>query len=61
VLLEKFEGSFVNCIRQSKKSSRTLIELVIDNFSSYRDEALFLGRSGSLSSLLCDCRRVFLL
>jgi len=43
VLVEKFGGTFVNCIKQCNKSSRSLVQLIVDNFSSYRDEALFRG------------------
>ncbi|KAG5874797.1 hypothetical protein JTB14_012433 [Gonioctena quinquepunctata] len=44
ILIEKFEGSFENVVKQSKKSASKLLELVIDNFSCFRDEATFHGK-----------------
>ncbi|ORX88879.1 hypothetical protein K493DRAFT_319152 [Basidiobolus meristosporus CBS 931.73] len=44
VLVEKFGGSFVNCIKQAEKSAMKLLHIIVDNFNSYRDEHLFRGR-----------------
>ncbi|XP_072715326.1 queuosine 5'-phosphate N-glycosylase/hydrolase isoform X2 [Ciconia boyciana] len=41
VLLEKFGGSFLTCVKMSEKSAQKLLRLVLENFPSYRDEALF--------------------
>ncbi|KAM7077113.1 queuosine 5'-phosphate N-glycosylase/hydrolase isoform 2-T3 [Ciconia maguari] len=41
VLLEKFGGSFLTCVKMSEKSAQKLLHLVLENFPSYRDEALF--------------------
>ncbi|NXU76912.1 QSPP protein, partial [Oreotrochilus melanogaster] len=41
VLLEKFGGSFVTCVKMSEKSAQKLLRLVLENFPSYRDEAVF--------------------
>lgn len=46
---EKFGGSFKNCILQANKSAQKLIEIVVNNFSSYNDEAEFMGRKGNES------------
>ncbi|KAF1461624.1 Queuosine salvage protein, partial [Megadyptes antipodes antipodes] len=41
VLLEKFGGSFLTCVKMSEKSAQKLLRLVLENFPSYRDEAVF--------------------
>ncbi|KGL80859.1 UPF0553 protein C9orf64, partial [Tinamus guttatus] len=41
VLLEKFGGSFLTCVKMSEKSAQKLLHLVVGNFPSYRDEAIF--------------------
>lgn len=41
VLLEKFGGSFLTCVKMSEKSAQKLLHLVLQNFPSYRDEAVF--------------------
>ncbi|XP_030065953.1 queuosine 5'-phosphate N-glycosylase/hydrolase isoform X1 [Microcaecilia unicolor] len=44
ILLEKFGGSYLNCIKKCEKSAQKLLQLVVKNFPSYRDEAVFLGK-----------------
>ncbi|KAM3917395.1 queuosine 5'-phosphate N-glycosylase/hydrolase-like [Leptodactylus fuscus] len=44
ILLEKFGGSFLNCLRMSERSAVKLMQLVVDNFPSYRDEGVFQGQ-----------------
>ncbi|KAF8984721.1 hypothetical protein BGZ46_007201 [Entomortierella lignicola] len=44
VLTEKFEGSFINCIKQADKSALKLVDIVTTELSSFRDEAEFCGR-----------------
>ncbi|KAF9580113.1 hypothetical protein BGW38_003367 [Lunasporangiospora selenospora] len=44
VLVEKFGGSFINCIAQAQGSSLALVNIITSNFSSFRDEAAFCGR-----------------
>lgn len=46
ILCQKFDGSFVNCIRQCNKSAKKLLQLIVENFPSYRDECQFEGRTG---------------
>lgn len=41
ILLEKFGGSFLNCVQKSEKSAQRLMHLVVEHFPSYRDEAQF--------------------
>ncbi|KAG0347340.1 hypothetical protein BG004_007930 [Podila humilis] len=44
VLVEKFDGSFVNCIAQAEGSALKLVDIITSNFSSFKDEAEFCGR-----------------
>eukprot|EP01117_Protostelium_nocturnum_P015076 TRINITY_DN5801_c0_g1_i3.p1 TRINITY_DN5801_c0_g1~~TRINITY_DN5801_c0_g1_i3.p1 ORF type:complete len:303 (+),score=105.23 TRINITY_DN5801_c0_g1_i3:87-995(+) len=44
VLLERFGGKFSNCVKEAGKSAQKLLRLIVDNFPSYRDEALFHGK-----------------
>ncbi|KAF6025076.1 C9orf64 [Bugula neritina] len=47
VLLEKFDGSFSNCIAKANGEARKLLQLVTENFSCFRDEGVFNGRKVS--------------
>ena len=40
-LCEKFDGSFVNCISKCEESAQTLLQIIADNFSSFRDEHIY--------------------
>ncbi|KAI4465176.1 hypothetical protein MML48_3g00013489 [Holotrichia oblita] len=42
-LLENFEGSFVNCIRQAENSAVKLLNIITRNFKCFRDEATYEG------------------
>ncbi|XP_040296748.1 queuosine salvage protein-like [Bufo bufo] len=44
ILLEKFGGSFLNCLKMSDRSAVKLMQLVVENFPSYRDEGVFQGQ-----------------
>ncbi|XP_008567276.1 PREDICTED: UPF0553 protein C9orf64 homolog, partial [Galeopterus variegatus] len=44
ILLEKFGGSFLNCVRKSEKSAQKLMHLVVESFPSYRDVTQFEGK-----------------
>ncbi|XP_063788930.1 queuosine 5'-phosphate N-glycosylase/hydrolase-like [Pseudophryne corroboree] len=44
ILMKKFGGSFLNCVKMSKKSAVKLMQLVVENFPSYRDEGVFQGQ-----------------
>ncbi|XP_060062961.1 queuosine 5'-phosphate N-glycosylase/hydrolase-like [Ylistrum balloti] len=44
VLLKKYDGSFVNCIEKCDKSAQALMQLVVRDFPSYRDEAVYNGK-----------------
>jgi hypothetical protein len=43
-LNDNFEGNFVNCIKAANKSAKKLLEIIVDNFPSYRDEANYQDR-----------------
>ncbi|XP_004639453.1 queuosine salvage protein [Octodon degus] len=44
ILLQKFGGSFLNCVRKSEKSAQKLLQLVVESFPSYRDVTEFEGK-----------------
>jgi|UniRef100_A0A250YFW3 hypothetical protein len=44
ILLEKFGGSFLNCVRKSEKSAQKLMHLVVESFPSFRDVTQFEGK-----------------
>lgn len=39
VLLKKFGGTFVNCVKQANNSAIKLLKLVVSNFQCFKDEA----------------------
>ncbi|KAF7634434.1 Queuosine salvage protein [Meloidogyne graminicola] len=47
ILIEKFQGSFYNCILQCSKSAIKLLELIIENFPNFRDFSEYHGRKVS--------------
>eukprot|EP00128_Syssomonas_multiformis_P007236 Colp12_sorted_trinity150504_noHs@10485 len=44
VLMQKFEGSFINCIEQAQNSAQKLLDIVTSSFSCFNDVATFGGR-----------------
>lgn len=44
ILLEKFGGTFVNCVRKCNKDATALLRVIVENFPSFRDEAVFKGQ-----------------
>lgn len=40
-LLEKYEGSFINCVKASHGSAESLLNLIVNEFPCFRDEAIF--------------------
>lgn len=44
-LLEKYKGSFVNCIEKCDNCAQSLLNLVVEDFPSYRDEAEYNGKT----------------
>ncbi|XP_056661920.1 Q-nucleotide N-glycosylase 1 isoform X2 [Monodelphis domestica] len=45
ILLEKFGGSFLNCVRKCDRSAQKLLSLIVENFPSYRDVAKYEGKN----------------
>lgn len=41
VLLTKYQGSFVNCVKKAEKSAKTLLALIAEDFPCFRDEAMY--------------------
>ncbi|XP_022918685.2 queuosine 5'-phosphate N-glycosylase/hydrolase [Onthophagus taurus] len=48
VLLEKFDGSFINCVKKAENSAVKLLDIIISNFKCFRDEASYKGHEVSL-------------
>lgn len=44
VLLEQWNGSVMSMVEEARQSSASLVRLVVDSFSSFRDEASYDGR-----------------
>lgn len=41
VLLSKYNGTFKECVKQANKSAKTLLEIIVSNFESFKDESVF--------------------
>lgn len=41
ILLDKFGGSFANCVSKCDSGAQQLVKLVVDNFPCFRDEGVF--------------------
>lgn len=39
--IQRFDGSFVNCIKEANGSAAALVNLVVENIPCFRDEACF--------------------
>ncbi|XP_043582506.1 queuosine salvage protein isoform X1 [Bombus pyrosoma] len=39
VLLEKYQGTFTNCVKSCSRSAEKLLKCIVEEFESYRDEA----------------------
>jgi hypothetical protein len=48
ILLEKYDGTFITCITQAEKSAMKLLNIIVENFPCFRDEAEYNGKSVSL-------------
>ncbi len=48
ILVEKYQNSFVNMLRSCNKSAKELLDLVVTQFSCFRDEATFQGQKVGL-------------
>lgn len=45
ILFEKFDGSFDNVVKQAEKSAVKLLQLIVQNFPCFRDEAVYKGKN----------------
>ncbi|KAL8585450.1 hypothetical protein ACOMHN_024610 [Nucella lapillus] len=43
-LMKKYEGSFVNCLKECEKSAQKLLQIVLREFPAYRDIVTFGGK-----------------
>lgn len=48
VLLNKYNGTFLTCIKEADKSAVKLLEIIVDNFPCFQDEAIFKDTKVSL-------------
>ncbi|XP_012063370.1 PREDICTED: UPF0553 protein C9orf64 homolog isoform X1 [Atta cephalotes] len=48
ILLDKYKGTFVECIKSCKGSAEKLLQLIVKEFESYRDEAYYEGHRISI-------------
>ena len=46
-LIRKFNGSFKNCLLQCNNSAIKLLEIILEHFPTFRDEATYKGRKVS--------------
>ncbi|KAK6052770.1 hypothetical protein COOONC_09723, partial [Cooperia oncophora] len=46
--LQKWSGSFYNCVLAADRSATKLLNIIVENFQSFRDFATFCGRKVSL-------------
>ncbi|CAI4229542.1 unnamed protein product [Auanema sp. JU1783] len=44
VLLEKWQGSFYNCVKAAGGSAQSLLRIIVENFKSFRDIAEYNGQ-----------------
>ncbi|XP_029170420.1 queuosine salvage protein-like isoform X1 [Nylanderia fulva] len=50
ILLDKYDGTFVECVKAAEYDADKLLKLLFDEFESYRDEAEFEGLKVRLHS-----------
>ncbi|KAF5298334.1 hypothetical protein FQR65_LT01112 [Abscondita terminalis] len=42
-LIEKFEGSFKKCVEEADNSAMKLLDIIVDNFQCFQDEAFYIS------------------
>ncbi|XP_068626805.1 queuosine 5'-phosphate N-glycosylase/hydrolase isoform X2 [Battus philenor] len=47
ILLEKYHGTFETCVKEANKSAIKLLDIVVNNFPCFRDEAVYKGQAVS--------------
>ncbi len=50
--LQKYDGSFVNVVKEAEHSAQKLLKLVVEEFPSFRDVSTFEGKQGRFNQ---DC------
>jgi len=55
ILLNKYNGTFMNCLKKADHSAKKLVDLVVSEFPSFADEALYKGQ------VVCMYKRVQIL
>jgi hypothetical protein len=48
VLLERWDGSFKNVVREANNSAAKLLQLIVEEFPCFRDEAVYSGQRVSI-------------
>ncbi len=48
ILIEEFQGSFLNCVKLANGSAKYLLKLIVTYFPSYRDETVFANRKSNV-------------
>ncbi|XP_011703539.1 PREDICTED: UPF0553 protein C9orf64 homolog [Wasmannia auropunctata] len=48
VLLDKYKGTFAECVKSCEGSAKKLLQLIVNEFESYRDEADYEGHRISI-------------
>ncbi|XP_029169855.1 queuosine salvage protein-like [Nylanderia fulva] len=63
VLLQKYKGTFMECLKLSEYDADKLMKLLFDEFESYRDEVIYDGKKvrflAKARSLVCDIWEYF--
>ncbi|KAJ8047516.1 Queuosine salvage protein [Holothuria leucospilota] len=47
ILLQKFNGSFANCVQECSHNAQALLKLIVSNFPSYRDVGMYKDKKVS--------------
>lgn len=48
ILFKKYNGTFETCLKEADKSAIKLLEIIVDNFPCFRDEALYKEKKVAL-------------
>ncbi|XP_061708289.1 queuosine 5'-phosphate N-glycosylase/hydrolase [Cydia pomonella] len=44
ILLQKYEGTFLTCVKAANKSAVKLLEIIVENFPCFKDEVTYKGQ-----------------
>lgn len=48
VLLEKYDGEFLNVVKKANQSAAELLKIIVEDFPCFRDEAVYNGKQVSI-------------